>query len=174
MSIRSHSFHTPPAPLKRISTLHSQSIYHLSSRLLSTTNTQEGPSKRSEVDPLPLPTSSNGKAKAKVELRPGPVKPASKSSTNSTAGQGGVDSIVHTDGTSTTSTKPHPTKPPPSTAHDQVSKAVPIDEAEAGVVETAKRDVEDATRHGILAPPPPDVGVVRRFMHQAWQLFVRI
>jgi len=31
--------------------------------------------------------------------------------------------------------------------------------------------MEDATRHGIFAPPPPGVGIVRRFMHQAWQLF---
>ncbi|KLO19529.1 hypothetical protein SCHPADRAFT_935321 [Schizopora paradoxa] len=170
-SIRSRSFHAPTAPLKRISTIHSQSIYQLSSRLLSTTNTQEGPSKRSDVDPIPLQTGTNGKAKAKVELRPGPVKPTSKPSTNATSSQGGADSTLATEGTSASSTKPHPSEPPPSNAPEEISKTVPIEEAEAGVVETAKRDVEDATRHGILTPPPPGVGMVRRVMHQVWQLF---
>lgn len=107
-SIRSCSFSTPPAPLrlKHISTLHSQSIYHLSSHLLYT----KVPSKRSEAYPLPLQMGLNGKVKAKVELHPGPVKPASKSSTNSTSSQGGTDSTVHADGPSTTSTTPYPTK----------------------------------------------------------------
>jgi len=171
-SIRSRSFHAPPAPLKRISTLHLQSSYRLSSRLLSTSNTQERTSKAKQVDAPLLQTNSNGKAKAKVELRPGPIKPASKSTTIPSAGKGGPDGAIHDEiASGTTSAKPHPVKPPPSTAHDQLSKVVTADEAETGVVETTKRDMEDATRHGIFAPPPPGVGIVRRFMHQAWQLF---
>ncbi len=174
-SIRSRSFHTPPAPLKRISTPHFQSTYRLSSRLLSTSDTQEGTSKAKQVDPPLLQTNSNGKAKAKVELRPGPVKPASKSTTIPSAGQGSPDVAIHDEVTSgTTSAKSHHVKPPPSTAHAQLSKVATADEAETGVVETAKRDMEDATRHGIFEPPPPGVGIVRRFMHQACQLFVRI
>jgi len=172
LSFPSRSFHTPPVSPKRLSTIHSHSIYRLSARLLSASNSQEATSKAVQVDVPPLQPNSNGKNKAKVELRPGPVKPVPKSTTNLTPSKGASDDSTHVNAASNaSSTKPHPTKPPPSATNDEVLKAVPADEGEASMVETVKRDVEDATRHGILAPPPPDAGIVRRFMHQAWQLF---
>ena len=71
--------------------------------------------------------------------------------------------------------KPHPTKPPP----EKEAQSLSAKEGEQGKgekenpIEIAKHDIEDAAAHGILKPPPPGAGMVRRLFHQAKELFVR-
>jgi LETM1 and EF-hand domain-containing protein 1 len=36
----------------------------------------------------------------------------------------------------------------------------------------AKQDIADATAQGVLRPPPQDAGTIKRFTHQAIELFV--
>ena len=40
------------------------------------------------------------------------------------------------------------------------------------LIEMTKYDVEDAAKHGILAPPPEGAGMVRKAIHQIKELFV--
>ena len=45
-------------------------------------------------------------------------------------------------------------------------------EEKESLIEIAKKDVDDAAQHGILAPPPLDAGFARKLFHQAKELFV--
>ena len=143
---------------------------HLQHRYQSTNASQPSVS-TSPSDPPPS-VGGKGKAKAKVELRPGPAKPSGASSptnsTTATATQGQQKSGTKTAAQSPESiSKPHPTKPPPPASE----KGVKAEEKES-LIEIAKKDVDDAAQHGILAPPPPDAGFARKLFHQAKELFV--
>lgn len=87
--------------------------------------------------------------KQKIELRPGPVKtpPPSQAITSSVTNFSPAD-----------------------TAEDTKSVDSPI--PGLGIVETAKVDYSEASRHGILAPPPPDASMIGRLWHQAKEYFV--
>ncbi len=41
------------------------------------------------------------------------------------------------------------------------------------MIEVAKEDYEEASKHGILAPPPADASWAGKLFHQAKELFVR-
>lgn len=96
----------------------------------------------SHSKPVPL-------RKQKIELRPGPLKASPTSQTASS--------------TVVTST-------PADTEKDEKSVSGPV--SEPGIVETAKVDYSEASRHGILAPPPADASKIGRLWHQAKEYFV--
>lgn len=112
---------------------------------------------------------SKGKEKAKVELRPGPAKLATPSSP--TAQQKSTATTKPSSQTPETTSKPHPTKPPLVSVTPKTD-GVLKEEENSSIIEIAKKDVEIAAQHGILAPPPPDAGLARRLFHQAKELFV--
>ena len=88
--------------------------------------------------------------KQKIELRPGPVKASSVNQpTTSTA-----------------------TAPSPADVEKDVKNASdPV--PRPGLVESAKIDYGEASRHGILAPPPADASKIGKLWHQAKEYFVR-
>jgi len=115
-------------------------------RLLTTPATHPTP-KSTSPDLAPLP--SVPPRKQKIELRPGPVKP---SSANQTA-------------TSAVAT------PSPADAEKDV-KNVGDPAPQPGIVESARLDYGEASRHGILAPPPADASKIGKLWHQAKEYFV--
>lgn len=145
-------------------TAYSTSFQYL--RYQSTSSSQPSILASSTVDPLP-PVGSKGKEKAKVELRPGPAKLATPP--NPTAQQKSTTTTTKPSSqTPEAISKPHPTKPPPVSVTPKTDDAL----KEESIIEIAKKDVEIAAQHGILAPPPPDAGFARRLFHQAKELFV--
>ena len=88
--------------------------------------------------------------KQKIELRPGPVKaPSTNQPTASTV-----------------------TIPGPAEVEKDAKKASgPV--PQPGLVESAKIDYGEASRHGILAPPPADASKIGKLWHQAKEYFVR-
>ncbi|KAI0700929.1 LETM1-like protein-domain-containing protein [Cytidiella melzeri] len=91
----------------------------------------------------------------KVELRPGPVKAQATSSVGSR--NPGSSKLS---GASTN-------RVPKDVATPAASDSPPSE----GIISTAKHDVEEATQHGILTPPPPNASTMRRLFHQAKELF---
>jgi hypothetical protein len=89
----------------------------------------------------------------KVEMRPGPVKAQPTSTT-------GSSSSSKSDSSLTTQLGKTPA----------MSGSKPSE----GVILTAKHDVEEAGRHGLLAPPPPEAGRIGKLIHHAKELFVRL
>jgi LETM1 and EF-hand domain-containing protein 1, mitochondrial len=87
--------------------------------------------------------------KQKIELRPGPLKatPPSQTATSTVANSSLTDAEKDT---------------------KTVNGAV----LEPGIVETAKIDYSEASKHGILAPPPADASKIGRLWHQAKEYFV--
>jgi LETM1 and EF-hand domain-containing protein 1 len=117
-----------------------------SHRFLTTPTTDATPKAASpdlpHLPPLPL-------RKQKVELRPAPVKTSPINQT-------------------TTSTVAAPS--PADVEKDANGVGGPA--SEPGIVETAKIDYSEASRHGILAPPPADASKIGRLWHQAKEYFV--
>ena len=95
--------------------------------------------------PDPSHLQSTPPRKQKVGLRPGPVKTPP------------INQAVAT--------------PSPVDAEKQ-AKDVGDPVPEPGIVETAKIDYSEASKHGILAPPPADASRIRRVIHQVKEYFV--
>ncbi|KAG9316453.1 hypothetical protein JVU11DRAFT_2487 [Chiua virens] len=99
--------------------------------------------------PPPQPPRGN----KKIELKPGPVKPATLRS----------DAIPSTRPSQDTSSPsfyrpPRHTKPP-----------IPV-ESSLSLIALAKQDIVTASERGVLEPPPKDATAFKRFTHQALQL----
>ncbi|KAG1724087.1 uncharacterized protein EDB91DRAFT_1171478 [Suillus paluster] len=100
-----------------------------------------------------LPPSSVSPRKHRVELKPGPLKGPSQSSTTP---------------------RPHSTSPKqthPSFPAFRPSPKPSTPDPVPSAIELAKQDIADATAQGVLRPAPPDAGSIRRFTHQAIELF---
>lgn len=115
-------------------------------RLLTTPATHPTPKDAgpdlSQLQPVPS-------RKQKIELRPGPVKA----------------SCVNKPTTSTiTSPSPADAEKGAKDASDPVPRP--------SLVELAKMDYGEASRHGILAPPPADASKIGKLWHQAKEYFV--
>ncbi|KAJ3011915.1 hypothetical protein NUW54_g2023 [Trametes sanguinea] len=80
--------------------------------------------------------------KPKVELRPGPVKPP-KATSDTAPTSASLASSSHSDSANPVHT----------------------------VIEVAKEDYQEASKHGILAPPPPNASWAGKLFHQAKELF---
>ena len=63
---------------------------------------------------------------------------------------------------------------PEETSLAEKEKELLKEEAEAGMVETTKKDIRDAAAHGVLAPPPEGASWAGRLFHQAKELFVSL
>ncbi|KAG5646301.1 hypothetical protein DXG03_003898 [Asterophora parasitica] len=102
--------------------------------------------------PTPRPSSSSSpppnahRTKPKLDLRPAPIKPHTVSATHV------------------------PTKPTVPLPHPSATAAPP---SLKSVKEVAKRDIEDAEAHGILAPPPPGANWFKRTLHKALELLTK-
>lgn len=77
--------------------------------------------------------------------------------------------------------RPAPIKPKPSTTPHALPKEfaaapppLPARPSLGAAKEEAKHALEDAEAHGILAPPPPGATWLRRTLHQAIQIAVRV
>ncbi|KAI5116139.1 hypothetical protein M0805_006320 [Coniferiporia weirii] len=152
-------------PHRVASTFLSISLY---ARTLSTDTSQSPSSTKADESPLPA-SNVGGKPKSKVDLRPGPVKPSTNTASSKPTSKSSPQPQSLQPETSSTS-KPHPTKPPPLSATSPKDDVLTETES-AGVIEIAKKDVDDAARHGILKPPPPDANFVMRLFHQGKELF---
>lgn len=130
--------------------------YQLSARLLSTSSPPPGKAKTGDASPPPLPASTPSASKPKVQLRPAPVKPPPKLSTAP------PEPVPAPTETSLAGAK--------STASPEATKAPTHEET---LVEATKHDLEDASQHGILVPPPADASWAGKLWHQAKELFVR-
>ncbi|KIJ67550.1 hypothetical protein HYDPIDRAFT_166110 [Hydnomerulius pinastri MD-312] len=118
-------------------------------RLVSTATTSANPkSAGSKVPPPNAPP-----RKQKIELKPGPVKPASLR----------LDSVPPQPPTQRVSKKLHYHPPrhsyPPKPAESSLS-----------AVALAKQDIASASEQGVLEPPPANATSFKRFTHQAIQL----
>jgi hypothetical protein len=140
---------------------------HLNHRSLSsippsTEKNAAGPLSKSLEPPPPPPSKSTLSScrKPKVELRPGPVKSTDPNHDRPTP----TPPTVKPHHRSSTSPRVSSTTSVPSSTSSHASS----------VIETTKRDFDDATKHGILAPPPPGASRFRQIFHQAKELIVRI
>ncbi|KAL7281191.1 hypothetical protein ACG7TL_004499 [Trametes sanguinea] len=131
--------------------------YPSDSRFLSTNPPPIVESSSKEV-PHVVPNSST--RKAKVELRPGPVKPPKATSDATPASALPSSSSSSPEQSSATS---HPSA---GSSHSGGS-ANPVHT----VIEVAKEDYQEASKHGILAPPPPNASWAGKLFHQAKELF---
>ncbi|KAG8992908.1 hypothetical protein FRB90_000870, partial [Tulasnella sp. 427] len=108
-------------------------------------------------DNLASPNNASSPRK-KIDLHPAPRKP--------TAAE-----------VATAPLKPPPPAPSPSTTQfgSTLEKANATDATpetdRASAIRLAIEDMQKATQHGILTPPPQDAGTVRRLLHQGIQLF---
>ncbi|KAF5386050.1 hypothetical protein D9615_002428 [Tricholomella constricta] len=104
--------------------------------------------------PVPTPKPSSppeahltpAQRKQKLDLRPAPIKPPRSSTISATH----------------IPTKPTVPLPQPT--------AMPSAPSLKAVKEVAKRDIEDAEAHGILAPPPPNSNWFKRTLHKGIEL----
>ena len=122
-----------------------------------------GPLSKSLEPPPPPPPSKatlSSCRKAKVELRPGPVKSTDPNHDRPTPTPPAV--------------KPHHRSSTSPRVSSTASTHSPASSHASSVTETTKRDFNDATKHGILAPPPPGASRFRQIFHQAKELIVRI
>lgn len=99
--------------------------------------------------------SANLTRKPKVELKPAPIKPQK----------------------STTAAPSSPALPEPPQVQNPIEPSSATSSATSGssassVLDTTKADFEDASRHGILVPPPKDASWIGGLVHQAKELFV--
>ncbi|KAI0644652.1 hypothetical protein C8Q79DRAFT_1104954 [Trametes meyenii] len=126
-------------------------------RFVSTT---PPPTTSSPSKDAPPTISGSTPRKPKVELRPGPVKPPKVSS----------------------ETTPAPVSLAPSTSASEHAPATAHSSAEGSahphsttpvshVIEVAKEDYQEASKHGILTPPPANASWAGRLFHQAKELF---
>ncbi|KAL1942708.1 hypothetical protein VTO73DRAFT_4948 [Trametes versicolor] len=134
-------------------------IYPFASRFVSTTPPPTTVSTSKEIPPT-VPGSAP--RKHKVELRPGPVKPTKSSdsapaSTSPSASSAASAVSEHTPSTSQSTSEGSTSTTSSTHAH--------------GVIEVAKEDYEEASKHGILTPPPADASWAGKLFHQAKELF---
>ena len=136
----------------------------LHARAFSTNPTPDTSSSASSQTAPPL--AQNAK-KQKVELRPGPVKVDAPTKTSKQAATPTPKAVTQPSSTITVQTTKR--QPPSSTSFGKET----LKEIEGkSILEQTKSDIEDGTRHGILAPPPADAGMARKLLHQAKELFV--
>lgn len=101
-----------------------------------------------------LPPSAVSPRKHRVELKPGPLK---------------------THPSPNTTPRPHSTSPKqtqPSFPAFRPSSRPNTQDPIPSAIELAKQDIADATAQGVLRPAPQDAGAIKRFTHQAIELFV--
>lgn len=122
----------------------------LVSRHVSTSN---HPPETNNSKPVPESVTANLPRKPKVELKPGPLKPQRP-----------------------TVTSPSPSSPNPLEVQQNEKTSPPVSATSnsgvSSVLDTTKQDFEDASRHGILVPPPKDASWIGSLVHQAKELFV--
>ena len=132
--------------LQNFSRLRNEPIFLHSYRFLTTPATDPTPKTTRSDLPHLQPASPR---KQKIELRPAPVKASPQNQT--------TIPTVKTSGTTDTN-------------KDTKNADGPV--PEPGIVETAKIDYNEASMHGILAPPPPDASKIGKLWHQAKEYFV--
>ncbi|TBU22845.1 hypothetical protein BD311DRAFT_769649 [Dichomitus squalens] len=135
-------------------------VYSRGSRCVSTT---PPPPTSSVAKDVPPPAPGAAPRKPKVDLRPGPVKPP-KAYPEPSASQKASESAATSlsSGSESIPTPPGGVPPLPSGT---------VTEIDHSVIQTAKEDYYDASKHGILKPPPEDASWVGKLYHQAKELF---
>ncbi|PIL34099.1 transporter [Ganoderma sinense ZZ0214-1] len=134
-------------------------VYPRGLRFVSTT--PPPPTNSVAKDVLP-PVANATSRKPKVDLRPGPVKPPKASSELAPSPNASERAASPTSVSETSSTPSGEVE----TSHD----AIPT-HPDHSVLQTAKEDYYDASKHGILKPPPEDASWAGRLFHQAKELF---
>ncbi|TFK54051.1 hypothetical protein OE88DRAFT_1654531 [Heliocybe sulcata] len=125
-------------------------------RSVSTTSSSTEKPSTSSAESIQLQNSKQAPRKPKVDLKPAPVKP-----------------------TKLPASPPAPAAAPPASVSDKaVAKTKDASSAVLSAAQLAlkkadeakSRDIAEATKHGILAPPPEGAGTIRRGIHQIWEL----
>lgn len=96
-----------------------------------------------------IPSNSQATRKGNTDFRPAPRKPTALSTTHMP-------------------TKPNPLIQPSPKSSDATTSPPRL----ASAKEIARKDVEEAEVHGVLAPPPADANWFKRTLHKAIQLAV--
>ncbi|KAI1796342.1 hypothetical protein LXA43DRAFT_1157234 [Ganoderma leucocontextum] len=133
--------------------------YPRGSRFVSTTPPPPTDSVSKDVPPL---VSNASPRKHKVELRPGPVKLPKTPSEPSPSPNASERAATSSSVSESTSTSSGELAPPHNATPAQPKHSV---------IQTAKEDLYDATKHGILKPPPADASWIGRLWHQGKELF---
>ncbi|KAI8969574.1 hypothetical protein BD414DRAFT_510907 [Trametes punicea] len=131
----------------------SLALHSLGVRFLST---NPPPTTKSSSKELPPSTPPSSTRKHKVELRPGPVKSPRVASEPAP--------------TAVSSVSPSSVPDRPSTS-SSASSTQAQSTANHKVIEVAKEDYQEASKHGILAPPPENASWAGKLFHQAKELF---
>ncbi|KAH7913185.1 hypothetical protein BJ138DRAFT_1059668 [Hygrophoropsis aurantiaca] len=95
--------------------------------------------------------------KAKIDLKPSPIKPTTNK--------------VHSPSQKQSQPNPHPKDNSLPTLKVNLVPKPPSPQSSVSVVELAKQDIAHATALGVLSPPAENAGAIKRFAHQAIQLF---
>lgn len=108
----------------------------------------------------PPPPSPNVPRKAKVDIKPAPVKPTvTPNGATSTSKPSRHMKVDHAK-----SLPPKGVELPPADTVASVSVS--------GGLSVAKKDIDKAQEHGVMAPPPPGASWIKRMIHHARELFV--
>ncbi|KAH7923939.1 hypothetical protein BV22DRAFT_1091891 [Leucogyrophana mollusca] len=126
-------------------------------RLIST-NPSSSPAAKSKSNASNVPPPHLPPRKPKIDLKPGPVKPVSNKPSPS-------PQLLSRN-------SPRPSGTSPITLKLKLApKPGSHAESSPSAIELAKQDIAHATALGVLAPPSKDAGLIKRFTHQAFQLF---
>ncbi|KZP34289.1 hypothetical protein FIBSPDRAFT_880852 [Athelia psychrophila] len=107
----------------------------------------------------PPPPSPNVPRKAKVDIKPAPVKPTvTPNGATSTSKPSRHMKVDHAK-----SLPPKGVELPPADTVASVSVS--------GGLSEAKKDIDKAQEHGVMAPPPPGASWIKRMIHHARELF---
>jgi len=141
----------PASSRSQLASRHARVAWTVLARSASTTTSSSNAKSSSHASNLP--PSAVSPRKHRVELKPGPLKNPSPSSTTP---------------------RPHSTSPKqtqPSFPPFRQSPRPSIPDPVPSAIELAKQDIADATAQGVLRPAPQDAGTIKRFTHQAIELF---
>jgi len=129
-----------------------------SARLISTTSSSTEKPPGSSPESVQLQTPKPVTRKPKIDLKPAPVKLTKLPQSNTVLS---ASTPTPSDKSSATASK----------AKDELSTTLTAAQVALRKAEDAKaRDIAEAIKHGILAPPPEGAGTVRRAVHQIWEL----
>ncbi|KAG8986501.1 Superkiller protein 3 [Tulasnella sp. 427] len=159
LQLASSSYHSNPAWIAaRLAPTSSTShCYYLRRGYSASPTPSTSTTPSTPKDNLASPNNASSPRK-KIDLHPAPRRP--------TAAE-----------VATAPLKPPPPAPSPSTTQSgsTLEKASATDASpetdQASAIRLAIEDMQKATQHGILTPPPEDAGTVRRLLHQGIQLF---
>lgn len=144
----------PPAFVPRDATFLSLSRARIGNTYYSTVPSEVNVKPKTHIPP---PSNATSSRKPKVDLRPAPKKAVQEPRSGTHPPRPPAPPIEEDAGSSTTSTP--------------VTVSTPSTVPARGALESTKYDIAEATKHGILSPPPEGASRTSRVWHQLKQIF---